>query len=70
MQETPKLSVRVAPELEAAAREAVPELASADVSTIIRVGLLVLAGHQVPEALSLAKNRRGPKGPRTREVAA
>ncbi len=69
MREAPRLSVRIAPELEAAAREASPELADAEFSTLVRVGLLVLAGHQVSAALALARERRGPKGPRTKKAA-
>jgi hypothetical protein len=58
---TPQRYVRIEPELEQAARAVAPELAELDHSTLLRVGLLVLAGHPVQDALPLAKRKRGPK---------
>ncbi len=61
MADTPQLYVRVAPELEQAARSANPELAEINTATLLRVGLLVLAGHQVEDAVPLATRKRGRK---------
>jgi hypothetical protein len=61
MADTPQRFVRVEPELEQAARLASPELAAIDHATLLRVGLLVLAGHLVEDAVPLAKRKRGPK---------
>jgi hypothetical protein len=61
MADTPQLYVRVAPELEHAARAASPDLADVNTATLLRVGLLVLAGHQVDDAVPLAMRKRGPK---------
>jgi hypothetical protein len=60
MANTPNVGIRIAPELISAARGAAPELATVDVPTLARVGLLVLAGHGVRDALPLATLRRGP----------
>jgi hypothetical protein len=61
MPETPTRGVRVAPELEAAARRAAPELTGLDFGTLARVALAVLAGLSVREALKSAQTRPGPK---------
>jgi hypothetical protein len=61
MAQSPMLRVRAEPELEQAAREACPELAGLNTSTVLRVGLLVLAGHDVRDAVPLAVRKRGPK---------
>jgi hypothetical protein len=61
MADTPQLYVRVPPELEQAARAASPELADVNTATLLRIGLLVLAGHQVEDAVPLAMRKRGPK---------
>lgn len=61
MSNTRQMPVRVAPELEAAARSGSPELASLPFATLARVGLAVLAGMSVPEALKAAHTRPGPK---------
>lgn len=61
MAQSPMLRVRAEPELEQAARAACPELAGLNTSTVLRVGLLVLAGHEVTEAVPLAVRKRGPK---------
>jgi hypothetical protein len=61
MADTPRLYVRVAPELAEAARAASPELDGLNTATLLRVGLLVLAGHEVRDAVPLAARKRGPK---------
>jgi hypothetical protein len=59
---TEVIGSRVTPEQLAAARQAAPELAHVDASTLIRVSLAVLAGRSVAEALAAA--RPGPRGPK------
>ena len=61
MANTPVHRVRAEPELEEAARAACPELADANMATLLRTGLLVLAGYEVHDAVPLAKRKRGPK---------
>jgi hypothetical protein len=61
MANTPLYRVRAEPELEEAARAACPELADVNAATLLRAGLLVLAGHDIREAVPLAKRKRGPK---------
>jgi hypothetical protein len=62
--DTPKVTVRVEPELTAAARAAVgrPDV---DVATLVRAGLILLAGGAladvVGQALAKAQARPGPK---------
>jgi hypothetical protein len=68
MAETRRLTTRVPEALEAAARAGSPELAALDLSTLVRVGLAVLAGHPVPVALDLARAKSGPK-PREERAA-
>lgn len=69
MAETRGIRVRVPESLEARARARSPELAALDMSTLVRVGLAVLAGHDdLREAVSLVRARPGRK-PR-REAAA
>jgi hypothetical protein len=71
MARTRGVAVRVPEDLEQAAR-ATPELAELPLSTLVRVGLAVLAGHPVPDAITVAIAARqapGPK-PHTAEVAA
>jgi hypothetical protein len=65
-------AVRVPEDLEEAARGATPALADIPLSTLVRVGLAVLAGHQVPEAIKVAIASRQAPGPKpsTSEVAA
>ena len=58
--DTPKVTVRVPPELEEAARRQ-PGLEDVDLSTLVRVGLLVLAGVAVAEAIRKAGGKPGPK---------
>ena len=71
MARTRGVAVRVPEDLEEAAR-ATPELAELPLSTLVRVGLAVLAGHQVEEAIRVAIAYRQPPGPKpaTTEVAA
>ena len=66
------VNVRVPEDLEAAAREATPELADMPLSTLVRVGLAVLSGREVPEAIKVAIASRQAPGPKpsTSEVAA
>jgi hypothetical protein len=56
---TPGLYVRVEPEIAQAARESSPELSDLTTSELLRVGLLVLAGHDVGDAVPLAARKRG-----------
>jgi hypothetical protein len=65
MANTPRIEVRVEPETVRAVRDARPELAELNSATLLRVGLLVLAGHDVRDAIPLAKRRRGKKVPVT-----
>lgn len=66
------VAVRVPEDLEAEARGADPELADLPLSTLVRVGLAVLAGREVPEAIKVAIASRQAPGPKpsTSEVAA
>ena len=41
-----------------------PELAKLPLSTLVRVGLAVLAGHEVDEAITVANDCRQPPGPK------
>jgi hypothetical protein len=60
---------RVPESLESAARGAAPELAALDLSTLLRVGLATLAGHNRPEAIAIARHRNGrPRGSRQETV--
>jgi hypothetical protein len=70
MAETRRVTTRVPEGLEAAARASSPELAGLDLSTLVRVGLAVLAGHPVPAALDLAERARSKRGPKPREEQA
>ena len=63
MADTRLRTVRVPAELESAARESAPELAALDFATLARVGLAVLAGHVVRDAIELVRTRPGPKRP-------
>jgi hypothetical protein len=62
---TPIRGVRVPPELEEAARRSDPALADVDLSTLLRVGLLMLAfgaaGDVIRQAVSEAGMKYGPK---------
>lgn len=57
---TPKLALRVEPELVDAARAEVGE-PDLPVSVLLRAGLAMLAGQSVREALRTAQTRPGPK---------
>jgi hypothetical protein len=58
---TPSRTVRVSGSVESAARRGAPELAALDFTTLARVGLFVLAGMSLPEAIEAARTRPGPK---------
>lgn len=62
---TPMRGVRIPPELEEAARRSDPALADMDVSTLLRVGLFVLAfgaaADVIRQAVSEAGMKHGPK---------
>jgi hypothetical protein len=60
---------RVPEELEAAARQRAPELAELSFSALVRVGLAVLAGYQLPDAINVSLAARQAPGPKP-EVAA
>jgi hypothetical protein len=64
MAATPPTVVRIPPELETAARANVPELADATSSVLVRVGLAVLAGLAIREAIQGAKGANGKPLPR------
>ena len=64
------VNARIPEDLEADARGAAPELKELPLSTLVRVGLAVLAGHQVPEAIKVAIDSRQQPGPKPQEVAA
>jgi len=68
MANTRRAVARIPEGLEAAARASSPELAALDMSMLLRVGLAVLAGHPVPDALDVARAKRGPK-PREEQAA-
>jgi hypothetical protein len=74
MARTRQAAVAVPEDLEAAARATAPELATLPLSTLVRVGLAMLAGHQqVDEAIRVALDARqapGPKPPSAQGVAA
>jgi len=72
MARTRQAAVAVPQYLEDAARATAPELADLPLSTLVRVGLARLAGHQVDEAIKLAIACRQPPGPKPQatEVAA
>lgn len=61
---TNQASIRIHPALEAAVREHNPELANADLSTLIRAGLGVLAGMSLVEALSASWTQHRGRKPR------
>jgi hypothetical protein len=63
MARTRGVAVRVPEDLEEAARST-PELAELPLSTLVRVGLAVLAGHQVDVAIKVAIAYRQPPGPK------
>lgn len=59
---TPRATVRIPPELDAAVREARPELADATPSVLIRAALALAAGWPIGEALAATRERPGPGG--------
>lgn len=58
---TPQIAARVDPEIVKAARRAAPELATVNVAHLLRVGLAVLAGYPVGEAVRMTQRQTGPK---------
>ena len=66
------VNARIPEDLEEEARRGSPELAKLPLSTLVRVGLAVLAGREVPEAIEVAIASRQAPGPKpsTSEVAA
>lgn len=65
MANTPQATVRVPPELEAAARRSHPGLAGLEVAHLLRAALAALAGHPVAEAVEITRSRPGPKREKT-----
>jgi hypothetical protein len=62
---TRSAAVRVPEDLEAAARATAPEqLDGLPLSTLVRVGLAVLAGHKVDDAVKVAIAYRQQPGPK------
>jgi hypothetical protein len=59
MANTPTTAMRIPPELVNAARARVGQ--DVTLSVLVRAGLAALAGHEVPEALSVAQMQFGPK---------
>lgn len=71
MARTRQSAVSVPEELEAAARASAAELADLPLSTLVRAGLAMLAGHhQVGDAVTAALACRQRPGPKPSEVAA
>jgi hypothetical protein len=60
---TPRVNVRVPPELITAARANNPEIADKEISVLIRIGLALLAGFTVKSALDNLGQSRGSKLP-------
>jgi hypothetical protein len=73
MANTRVIRARVPEELEDSARASSPELAALDLSTLIRVGLAVLAGHPVPDLgatiTTVRRHAGGYRGRRQETVA-
>lgn len=59
MARTRQTSMRIPVALESAARGAAPELAAANLSTLVRAGLAMLAGAHRDRALDVARSRIG-----------
>jgi hypothetical protein len=71
MARTRQIAVPVPEHLEAAARQAAPELASLPLGTLVRVGLAMLAGSDdLADAIKVAIACRQAPGPKPSEVAA
>jgi hypothetical protein len=69
MANTRVVTARVPETLEERARASAPELAAVDLSTLVRVGLAVLAGHDRREAVTMVRGRRGQGQKITTEAA-
>jgi hypothetical protein len=63
MAESKISAARIPAELEAAARKAHPELAGQPISLVLRVGLAVLAGLSVGEAITRVRGKSGTQLP-------
>jgi hypothetical protein len=72
MARTRSIHVRMPEELEQEARDARPELADIEVSTLVRIAIAVLAGHPLSDAIRVADEARQPPGrkPAAQGVAA
>jgi hypothetical protein len=70
MARTRGVNARLPHDLEEAARNAHPELADLPVSALVRVGVAVLAGHPLHEAIRIADEARQAPGPKAQGVAA
>jgi hypothetical protein len=56
------IRARIPDALERQARSAHPELATFDISRLVRVGLALAAGNALPDAIEASRgNKRGPK---------
>ena len=69
MAETRSVAARVPEWLEDQARASAPELASIDLSTLVRAGLAALAGLNPREAVRVAQDAQQRRGPRKRVTA-
>lgn len=61
MARTRMTNARIPEDLEQAARARSPELAAVDFSTLVRIGLAVLAGSPLAEAITTSRMRPGPR---------
>jgi hypothetical protein len=64
MARTRAVAARVPEDLEARARSSSPDLADLPLSTLVRVGLACLAGHELPDAIRIAEQARQAPGPK------
>jgi hypothetical protein len=69
MAATRDVHARIPEALENRARHGAPELAHMDLSTLMRVGLAVLAGDDIPAAIRTAVRKRGRPPVRPRKDA-
>jgi hypothetical protein len=64
MAKTRPVAARVPEDLEAEARARAPELAYLPLSALLRVGLAVLAGRDLDDAIRVSLASRQPPGPK------
>lgn len=64
------VAARVPEDLEAEARARAPELAYLPLSVLLRVGLAVLAGNKLDDAIARSLSYRQPPGPRPDKAVA